>query len=351
MRPTTPIAWPSPLAPLAVICAVVVTCTLISAGAVSRAGAAVIGPGAHQPTVPSVLAQPAEATDAQQAQALRYWTAARMAAARPLGPPRRLTASQARPAGATRQSRARAPSPGTGRRAAIRRETSTADWPGGGAVARTTGKVFFTMDRHDYVCSGASVTSANADVVVTAAHCVKNGTGSWASNWAFVPGYADGTRPYGTWTARQFFVASQWSQAADDNDDVAFVTLNPQASGGQSALIGHVVGGQAIAFGSQPSQEYAFGYPAEPPYGGGALYYCSGRTRPDGYRASEDTGLHCDLTAGSSGGPWLSAFNPATGTGTITSVSSFKYSTDQATLWGPPLGPTAQALFDQAQQN
>jgi len=59
--------------------------------------------------------------------------------------------------------------------------------------------------------------------------------------------------------------------------------------------------------------------------------------------------LRCGLNAGSSGGPWLSGFDPATGTGTITSISSFKYETDAATLYGPRLGPVAKALFDRAQ--
>lgn len=271
-----------------------------------------------------------------------------MAAARPLGPPRDPSTALAHTAPAPRPADAAAARPDA---ANVRRDTATADWPGGGAVARTTGKIFFAMDGHDYVCSGASVISANTDVVVTAAHCVKNGTGSWASDWTFVPAYTGGTRPYGTWTARQFFVARQWSKAADDNDDVAFVTLNPHGSGGRATHIGQAVGGQAIAFGPHPAEEYAFGYPAEPPYDGGVLYYCSGSTRPDSYRASKDTGLRCDLTAGSSGEPWLSGFDPVTGTGTITSVSSFKYSTDQATLWGPPLGPTARALFEEAQHS
>ena len=37
--------------------------------------------------------------------------------------------------------------------AAVLMDTPTAAWPGGGAVAGATGKVFFTMDGQDYVCS------------------------------------------------------------------------------------------------------------------------------------------------------------------------------------------------------
>ena len=228
--------------------------------------------------------------------------------------------------------------------AAVLTDTATAGWPGGGAVARDTGKVFFTMNAQDYVCSGAVVASANADVVITAAHCVKNGTGSWAANWTFVPGFTQGSRPYGSWTARHYFVApTSGATTANDNDDVAFVTLNPQhvgrpcrcTSGRWRRTADHVRS-------TKTAEEFAFGYPAEPPYNGGGLYYCSGRVTRDAFHASPDSGLRCELTAGSSGGPWLSGFDPVTGTGTITSVSSFKYSTDPSTLYGPPLGAVAQ---------
>ena len=187
--------------------------------------------------------------------------------------------------------------------------------------------------------------------MITAGHCAKNGTGSWAVNWTFVPGFTEGSRPYGSWTARHFFVASQWTHAANDNDDVAFVTLNPQVSGGRTLHIGQVTDALPITFDQRTTEEFAFGYPAEPPYGGGGLYYCSGRVTADAFHASPDSGLRCELTAGSSGGPWLSGFDPVTGRGTITSVSSFKYSTDPSTLYGPPLGAVAQGLFDSAQHS
>ncbi len=269
--------------------------------------------------------------------------------ARALPPGLSATTAVAAPAAAPRRAPARLAATARSGAATVRANTSAADWPGGGTVLRTTGKVFFTMDSQDYVCSAAVVTSANTDVVITAAHCVKSGSGQWAANWTFVPGYADGDRPYGTWTASHYFVARPWSKAGNEDDDVAFVTLNPRRAHGRNAYIGQVVGGLNIAFGASPAQEYAFGYPAEPPYDGTSLYYCSGHTTADPYHASGDTGLHCDLTAGSSGGPWLSGFDPASGTGTITSVSTFKYDTDQAILYGPRLGPVAKALFDRAE--
>jgi V8-like Glu-specific endopeptidase len=340
---------------------------LVVAGAMAAAAAAAsIGPAAataggpgRTPAVVSghaavvsghaaavVSGHAAALTRRQQAGVRRYWTRARMEHAVPLSP---------RPAGRRGAAPARvfltAPvtvAPRAPARAGLPAADGGGLWTGGGAVARTTGKVFFSLGRSDYVCSASTVASAGADLVVTAAHCVKDGTGAWAANWTFVPGYAGGKAPYGSYTARRFYVASQWSSAADNDYDVAFVTVNPAVVAGSTVAVAREVGGQGIEFGSQPARVMAFGYPADPPYHGGQLAYCSGTTQPDPYGWTSDTGLSCAMTAGSSGGPWLSGFSPAAGTGIIASVSSFKYSNDSQILYGPPLGATAQALYQAA---
>ena len=76
------------------------------------------------------------------------------------------------------------------------------------STVATTGKVFFTLGGVNYVCSGAATSSTNRDVVTTAGHCVNEGPGAFATNWAFVPAYNNGSRPYGTWTA------APWSRPA-----------------------------------------------------------------------------------------------------------------------------------------
>jgi hypothetical protein len=55
------------------------------------------------------------------------------------------------------------------------------------------------------------------------------------------------------------------------------------------------------------------------------------------------------MPEGDSGGPWLSGFDPAAGTGTITGVSSFKYSGQTRILYSANLGPVAQALYTRAE--
>lgn len=222
-----------------------------------------------------------------------------------------------------------------------------APWGGGGAVARTTGKVFFTLDGTDYVCSGSVVASANQDVVLTAAHCVCDGAGHWAAHWTFVPGYADGRAPYGSYPARAFFVPAQWTDDADEADDIAFVAVGTARVDGARRHVAAVVGGQRIGFGRRGGTEAVFGYPQEPPYHGRVLEYCDGPLRPDPYGLA-DAGLACGLTQGGSGAPWLSGFDPATGLGVISGVTAFRYAWDNVTLYSPDLGPVAQALYARA---
>ncbi len=224
-------------------------------------------------------------------------------------------------------------------------------WTGGGAVARTTGRVFFTLDGTDYSCSGSTVASANADVVLTAAHCVSDGSGHWATRWIFVPGYRGGRAPYGRYTARAFFAAPQWQHGADEDADVAFVAVNPARVEGAERHVVDAVGGQLIEFDARAATATVFGYPSVLPYHGRSLDYCDGPLSPDPY-GSADEGLDCTLTEGGSGGPWFSGFDPRTGRGVITGVTTFRYSgavRPGLTLYSADLGPVARALYERAQ--
>ncbi|MER7506266.1 trypsin-like serine protease [Nonomuraea pusilla] len=261
--------------------------------------------------------------------------------------PDRYTPGHSSPSRGDARPAARPGAPRGSAHAAPSARTPGSPWMTGGAVARTTGRVFLTVAGADFVCSASTVRSANKDLVVTAGHCVKDGAGAWAENWTFVPGYGlDGDRPYGQYAARRMFVAGPWSRSADDNHDVAMVVLSTWAG----RHVADVVGAQDIGFNAgRGGQAFGFGYPADPPYDGEHLVYCAGRLRDDPYKQTRDQGLGCDMTAGSSGGPWLTRFDPATGQGTITSLSSFKYSDDHRTMYGPYLGDTAKALYQAAQ--
>ena len=212
-------------------------------------------------------------------------------------------------------------------------------WTQGGQVTRTTGRVFFSLGGADYSCSGSAVDSPDASTVVTAAHCVEGDAG-FATRWVFVPGYDRGAAPYGIFAANHLAVLSGFAQG-DIGQDVALVNVGRNAAG---QLLTAAVGGQPLSFDPVPGGVRAFGYPQGAPYDGSRLIQCGGSTAADP-RPSDDIGMTCGMTGGSSGGPWLAGFDPATGRGRVVSVTSFSYADTPGVLFGPRLGPEALQLY------
>jgi V8-like Glu-specific endopeptidase len=220
----------------------------------------------------------------------------------------------------------------------------------GGAVAAAVGKIFFTLGDTKYTCSGTLVRGKRALVVLTAAHCVTNGRGQWAVNWTFVPGYADGAEPYGQYAARRFFVSPRWrGPARTERYDVAFVRVAPVTANGSGSRRTKAPAGLPIRFAASQTATptagaYVFGYPALPPYSGLYPNYCAGQAASSVTRKGSAQ-IACAMTAGDSGGPWLTGFSPQTGAGPVTAVTAYKLAGDLRTLYGTVLGPTARALY------
>jgi V8-like Glu-specific endopeptidase len=335
-----------------------------AAGAASSTGSATAGTAATRTAASTaatverllsstdVVSQEASTTAAEQRRVTAYWTPARMKAAKPaetLLADRRVgtrgAVASARPGGAVRAPAAAEGAPQTVAAAAAALSTGSS-WTGGGTVVRTTGKVFFSLGGSNYVCSGSAVNSQNRDLVLTAGHCVHEGPGSFATNWAFVPAYDNNSRPYGTFTARTLLTTNRWQRQGDFNVDVGFAVMNPLD--GRDLV--DTVGGQGIAFNqSRGALMHAFGYPAAPPYDGQRLIYCSGAVQQDTNGRTTTQGMPCTMTGGSSGGPWFLGFDESTGVGTLNSVNSFKYTNVADVMWGPYFGNTIQSLYNSAQ--
>lgn len=297
----------------------------------------------------ALVAHPAAVTAAEQEAVRDYWTSERMQAAVPIeqlagdlqselpadGVPQAGTPSVVAPTAA--------PSDGPGATPTAFPHPGGA-WPGGGAVAQTTGRVFFDFQGQPSSCSGNAVTSANASTVMTAGHCIKL-EGSFHTNWVFVPGYHAGDDPFGTWAAAQTFLTPQWESSENINYDIGAVVVGAL----DGALLTDVVGGQGIAF-NQPRglPMYAFGYPAASPYDGSELIYCSGDTFNDPLFTSA-IGMDCNMTGGSSGGPWFFDFDESTGTGVQNSVNSFGYIFLPNIMFGPYFGSEGEAVYQAAE--
>ena len=219
--------------------------------------------------------------------------------------------------------------------------------PGGGTSSATAvqvpatplfGKVFFTEGGLNYVCSGTVTQSANNSLVTTAGHCVNEGPGAYVTNFAFVPKYENGSRPYGTFTAKTLLTTTEWRTSGDFNHDVGFAVMNPL--GGQS-LVGTVGGSYPIAFNLGYNLTFdAYGYPQASPYDGQKLWRCSGPTTMDS-RGSTDNRLPCTMTGGSSGGGWITS-------GKLNSLNSFGYRGEKDVMYGPYFGNVEQALYQAA---
>ncbi|MGW2563940.1 peptidase [Streptomyces sp. NPDC001514] len=280
---------------------------------------------------------------AGQQKAAAFWTADRMRSATPLdlhlGASALKSLKAPKPAGAATTV---APTPAAIGPTAF--PQAGGPWTGGGAVVKTSGRVFFTFQGRTASCTGNAVTSQNASTVITAGHCVKY-QGSWHTNWVFVPAYNNGQAPYGQWTATKTLTTPQWEASEDINYDVGAAVVAPL--NGQKLT--SVTGAQGIQFnGGYNKQMYAFGFPAASPYDGTKLIYCSGNSSRD-FLFSQDHSLGCNMTGGSSGGPWFTGFSETAGTGLQVSVNSFGYTFLPNRMFGPYFGNDAKALYDKAQ--
>ena len=270
----------------------------------------------------------------QAQRALRFWTPARMKAAKPLdlrlpGPGQ---VAFDEPASASSAFEA-VPDP------------TLAD-------TRVNGAIFIETPFGLGRCSGTSVNAPNYSVVFTAGHCVNTGgpRGRWLDfRWVFVPGYRYGQRPFGVFPAKWIDTTTQWRTTGSENFDVgaAVVTRNQRGQ-----LLAKAVGGTGIAFGLKTRQVFdVHGYPAEEPFDGETQQVCT-QTPFLGHDARSflspgplNLAVDCDVTGGASGGGWTIA-----GTKTLNSVTNYGYGDDPHTDFGAYFGKEVARLFHRAAQ-
>ncbi len=210
------------------------------------------------------------------------------------------------------------------------------------------GKVFFVVpatDDHPDVlasCSGTVVASRLQDVVFTAGHCAQYPGEPPSTNFLFVPGYRDGSEPFGEYPAIALLEPSEWVTDGDISHDFAIAQL--------ASPIEATLGARGIAFNKAPNTSYSiYGYPAEPspPYDGERLIECDASFLNLEYSGSHPfstVASPCDMGPGASGGGWV---NPA---GDVVSVSSHIYEDPQLAdqIVGPYFGDAAKRLYNSA---
>lgn len=212
----------------------------------------------------------------------------------------------------------------------------------------TVGKVFFTTGTgHDSMCSGTAVVSRNRSVVDTAGHCLYM-YGGWSRNVIFCPLYDKGNTPYSCWAARDLEVPSDWIDAKpnDYHHDFGIAIVAPNSRGDLT----DIVGGIGWAY-NQPTNQpfYAYGYPAGYPFDGQTRQVCEASVgtlwqHGDGNVVS----IPCDMTGGSSGGPWFIQIN---GIHYLNGHNDFISSIQYGHMFSPYYDDTWYALYNKAQQN
>jgi V8-like Glu-specific endopeptidase len=219
----------------------------------------------------------------------------------------------------------------------------------------TIGVLFFTQKDIDYRCS-AAVVGENA--LWTAGHCVHDGMGDqtgWSENVVFIPAYKDGNEPYGRWIAENLYTRWYWFNNQDLRFDIGGVVLEPNGLG-QS--VQDVVGSLGFAYNIGSNQHwFNFGYPSDFPFDGKTMQVCAGSFA----RVAEDfsypnpIGMGCDMTKGSSGGPWIINFSGFHGnTNFLNGNNSFRFTSepeDNEEIFSPYFGATAKDLFDSISSN
>jgi hypothetical protein len=159
-----------------------------------------------------------------------------------------------------------------------------------------------------HFCTASVVQSAHGDLAVTAAHCMTGVQGQVV----FVPGYANGKKPYGAWRVTAVYTDQAWKSAKDPDDDVAFLRLS-DASGG--APVEDITGAERLG---TDWQEPALVQVIGDPDGADQPIACTNWAKTFSPTQLE---FDCDgYTDGTSGGPFLADLSAASGQGTVIGV-------------------------------
>ncbi len=252
------------------------------------------------------------------------------------------------------------------------------EWSAAGVVQLAAGRIYFEMPGNQrrkrwsgYVCSGTVVQdgSTGRSTILTAAHCVYDDVNkAFARNVLFIPNQAGGgfptdtncaNDPIGCWVPAFGVVDRNWTLPGNEFPDnvewdyAYYVVSDTGAHEGTSVgtdILDSAVTPMTISFDTPLADEseaaltHALGYSySDDPN----FMYCAEPMTTEG--AVNWWLSQCELSGGSSGGPWVQPMDEATGDGPVMSVNSWGYTTAPG-MAGPMLDgfSSASCLLDVA---
>ncbi|MGW8142859.1 MAG: trypsin-like serine peptidase [Anaerolineales bacterium] len=210
----------------------------------------------------------------------------------------------------------------------------------------TVGVLFFKQGGGSYRCSAASIGNF---AIWTAGHCIHAGDGNpgtWSTNVIFVPAYQNGNAPLGVWTAGNLYIPTGWQTSHDLRYDMGGAILN--LNGGQK--ISQEVGSLGFAYNMDHRLHWTnIAYPSEAPFTGSTQQICSGSFAYEDMSGPSPfpIAIGCDMTGGSSGGPWILDFSGSAGSSNLLNGNnSYRYPSHPKELFSPYFGSFAQSFHN-----
>ncbi len=179
---------------------------------------------------------------------------------------------------------------------------------------KAVGKLYFQdAAGGGHYCSASVISPGSSkngyrDIIVTAGHCLYDtSTKKWHKNWVFYPAY-NGTAPYGSFPYWRGRILTAYASTGARRYDVALISLQPNSSGKEvTYYTGYL--GRSWNYGYN-QLHFAIGYPSNLTNGTKYTYTCVAESFNGG---TDVLGMGCDMTYGSSGGPWIMRFKPYQG--------------------------------------
>lgn len=206
------------------------------------------------------------------------------------------------------------------------------------------GVLFFEVPgQGDFRCSGGV---AYNRTIWTAGHCVFSPGIGWHANMVFVPAYQNGSSPFGVFTMYNMATLNPWAYEANYAYDIGMVAVGDV----NGLSLGETVGWLGAAFNLMPWQLLynSFGFPSNLDNNGRYLMTCVGdRWLREDAVGPDPVAIGCDMTFGSSGGPWLVNFYPFRygAYNYVNGVNSYGYNGVDL-MYSPYFGSNAQSLFN-----